>query len=83
MSATRLEIVIFDGNLLFYGAPERFMDRCVFFVFFLVRGYLLECTSAHDSVTAGAGVEAGLFDLCEAVRLVPHLCKPFIVVTCS
>ena len=55
MSATRLEIVIFDGNLLFYGAPERFMDRCVFFVSFLVMGYLLECTSARDSVTAGAG----------------------------
>ena len=36
MSATGFEMVIYDGNLLFFVAPQGCMDEFLFYIFFLV-----------------------------------------------
>ena len=47
-------MVIFDGDLLFFVAPEGFMDGFLFYIyFFSFRGNLLECISARG-VTGSA-----------------------------
>ena len=43
MSATMLDMVIFDGELLFFVAPEGCMDKFLFYIIsFSFRGNLLE-----------------------------------------
>ena len=36
MSTTGLEMIIFDDDLLFFVAPEEFMDEFLFYVIFLI-----------------------------------------------